>query len=129
MGVEALGNPIQAATKAARGSRKEISGLSIVLRRGTSETSICRATVGETRVDNYLEEGVSVSVRYRDFLIDVDDYRIDGRKVEPSIDDQIEQEIDGVTVTFQAVPLPGSREFRRSDRSGYVWRVHCREVV
>ena len=120
--------PIQSAALAARAARKTVSGLPIVLRRGSFETLVPRATVGETRTEDYIEGQAVVSVRYRDFLIDALDYVIDGDEVAPQVDDKIVQVLGGREVVFQVIPLPGEREYRRSDRSGFVWRVHTREA-
>lgn len=121
--------PIQAATQAARAARKVVSGLPIVIRRGAFETPVAFATVGETRTEDLVDGTLVVSVRYRDFFVDVADYRIDGDEVAPQVDDKIVQTINGRSVVFQVVPLPGEREYRRSDRSGFVWRIHTREVA
>jgi len=120
--------PIESAILAARAARKVVSGLSVIIRRGSFETLVARVTVGETRTEDYLEGQAVVSVRYRDFLIDASDYVVDGDQVAPQVDDKIVQMLGGREVVFQVVPLPGEREYRRSDRSGFVWRVHTREA-
>lgn len=86
------------------------------------------ATVGETRVEDLQQDGLLVSVRYRDFLIDACDYGFEGEVAAPKVDDVITQELGGRTVGFQVLPLPGEREYRRSDRFGDVWRIHTREA-
>lgn len=121
--------PIQSAAQAARAARKEVSGLPVIIRRGSFETLVRRATVGETRTEDFIEGQAVVSVRYRDFLIDALDYVVDGDPVAPQVDDKIVQSLGGKEVIFQVVPLPGEREYRRSDRSGFVWRVHTREAA
>lgn len=122
-------NPINNAISAARGAQKSLAGVALVLSRSgaAGDTDIALATVGETRVEDFFEDGSVVSVRVRDFLIDAADYLIDGVEVPPTVGDLITQEINGRSVVFQVLPAGAEREYRRSDREGTFWRVHTKE--
>jgi hypothetical protein len=126
-----MATPVDRATSAARQGQKSLAGRFVILKRfvdGVAATGRALATVGETRADEFVEGGAVVLTRFRDYLIDVSDYVIAGEETEPSIDDQIIETIDGVSVTFQVLPTPGSAGVRHSDRARQVWRLHTRQV-
>lgn len=124
--------PVGQASNAARLAQKALAGRSLVLRRyvnGVAQTGyVMKATVGETRADEYLESGIVTVTRFRDFFIDVGDYVINGEVTEPQMDDQIDEVIDGQTVTFQVLPAGGGPAYRHSGPTRSVWRVHAREM-
>lgn len=122
--------PVERAILAARGPQKRISGRRVVLRRyvsGVVKLGYAVATIGETRSEEYISEEMAVHVRYRDYLIDVKEYVIGGELVEPQPDDQIDETIDGVVVTFQVLPHPGEPN-RHSDATRTTWRLHTKEA-
>ena len=66
--------PVERAILAARAPQKRISGRSVVLRRyvgGVEKLGYAIATIGETRSEEYQSEEMVVTVRFRDFFIDV----------------------------------------------------------
>ena len=104
---------------AARGPMKRVSGRRVVLRRfvgGVAQTGEAIATVGETRSEEFVTEDMAVLVRYRDFFVDTKEYVIGGDLTDPQPDDQIDETIDGVVVTFQILPSAGEPN-RHSDKS------------
>lgn len=122
--------PVERAILATRAPQKRISGRQVVLRRyvgGAAVTGYAIATIGETRSDEYQSEEMVVTVRFRDYFIDTKDYVIGGELTTPRPDDQIDETIDGVVVTFQVLPAAGEPN-RHSDSSRTVWRIHTREA-
>lgn len=122
--------PVERAILATRAPQKRISGRQVVLRRyvgGAATLGYAIATIGETRSDEYQSEDMVVTVRFRDYFIDVKDYVIGGELTTPRPDDQIDETIDGVVVTFQVLPAAGEPN-RHSDSSRTVWRIHTREA-
>lgn len=122
--------PIERAILAARAPQKRVSGRRVILRRyinGVAKLGYAVATVGETRSEEYTSEEMAILVRYRDYLIDVKDYIIDGELTEPQPDDQIDETIDGMVVTFQILPHAGEPN-RHSDSTRTVWRLHTKEA-
>jgi hypothetical protein len=123
--------PVEKAILAARGPQKRISGRRVVLRRyvgGVEKTGYVEAaTVGETTSQEFVTEEMAVTVRYRDYLIDVKDYIIDGEVTDPQPDDQIDETIGGLVVTFQVLPNSGEPN-RYSDMTRTTWRLHTKEV-
>lgn len=122
--------PLDKAVLAVRKPVKRVSGRDVVLRRyvdGEEVLGYAVATVGETRSEEFPSDDVVITVRFRDYLIDVADYLIGGELTEPQSDDQIDETIDGEVVTFQILPVQGEAN-RFSDRTRAVWRVHTREA-
>ena len=122
--------PVERAILAARAPQKRISGRSVVLRRyvgGVEKLGYAIATLGETRSEEYQSEEMVVTVRFRDFFIDVKEYVIGGELTTPQPDDQIDETIDGLVVTFQVLPVAGEPN-RFSDSSRTIWRIHTREA-
>lgn len=125
-----MATPVERAILAARGPHKRISGRRVLLRRfvgGVAKLGYAIATIGETRSDEYQSEEMVVTVRFRDYFIDVKEYVIGGELTEPHPDDQIDETIDGVVVTFQVLPAAGEPN-RYSDVTRTVWRIHTREA-
>lgn len=122
--------PVEKAILAARGPQKRVSGRRVVLRRyvnGVAKTGSAIATVGETRSEEFTSEEMAIYVKYRDYLIDVKEYVLGGELTEPQPDDQIDETIDGVVVTFQVLPSAGEPN-RHSDATRSVWRLHTKEA-
>lgn len=126
--------PVHRVFRFARKAQKRLAGVPITLRRrnATSDGWLlgnATAVIGETRTTDFLNDGLAVTVRYCDYMIDVTEYVIGGNEVTPEMDDQILIEVDGVTRRYQVLPSPGEGEYERSDRLGTVWRVHTREIT
>jgi hypothetical protein len=122
--------PVERAMLAARGPMKRVSGRRVVLRRfvdGVAQTGEAIATIGETRSEEFVTEDMAVLVRYRDFFVDTKEYVIGGELTDPQPDDQIDETIDGVVVTFQILPSAGEPN-RHSDMSRTIWRIHTKEA-
>lgn len=127
-----MATPVDRASSAARLGQQNLAGRSLILRRYVNGVAVLglaqRATIGETRAEEYLEGGAVVITRYRDYFIDVDDYVIGGEPTSPQIDDQIVETIDGEQLTFQVLPAGGGPVTRFSDRAQRIWRVHTRQI-
>ena len=126
-----MASPVSIASRAGRESRKALAGERVRIYRGEVVGPEVVVTVGETRVEEYAEDGSVFSIRFRDFLIDrvgKDAYQIDSGPVDPKIGDRILQEVGGQMVMFEVVPATSERGSRRSDRRGRWWRVHTKEV-
>jgi len=130
----------QKAISAARKANRRLTGLEVVLVRRvadppaeyrSSETDPVKATIAQTDIEEVYEAGGTLTIRYIDFLIDATDYRFEGLSgglpVDPIEGDEIEVTLEDGPAKFKAVPN-GERVFRRSDRYGYVYRVHSKEV-
>lgn len=127
-------SPVHRVYRSSREAVKRLAGCRVTLRRfdgigGVKTGVVERAVLGETRTTDFVENNIAVVVRFRDFLIDVSEYVIDGLEVIPQVDDQVEMEVNGSIRRYQVLPAPGEGEYERSDRLGIVWRVHTREII
>ena len=102
-----------------------MNGVEVLFIRGALTCSPI-ATIGTTRRDQQMSDGHISRKQIRDFLIDVVDLVIDGERVEPDLDDRIE-ETDGDRVFVYRIVSPGGNEepFRYSDRWRITWRIHA----
>lgn len=102
-----------------------MNGVEVLYIRGALTCSPI-ATIGTTRRDQQFSDGHISRKQIRDFLIDVVDLVIDGERVEPELDDRIE-ETDGDRVFVYRIVSPGGNEepFRYSDRWRITWRIHA----
>lgn len=75
-------------------------------------------------------EGLTTRRRVRDYKIDAAALVFGGLAVEPRSGDQIDETIDGVTVTFE-VYEPGrhERSWRYADVARTRYRIHTREIA
>ena len=115
---------IQNALRVQRQTLKRIDGRKVVLLRGELRTENVTANIGETRSEDINEDNQIVTVRIRDWLIDVVDYRFGGQQVEPEEGDRLiyAGEIWEVHVT------PSEPQHRRHDRDKTTWRVHYKLI-
>ena len=123
--------PVQKARLASRAAIKKLDPRSITITRDGDESSATVATIGETRTEDYRDDNVLIVVRFRDYLIDVGDYRIDVGGIEsvaiPVAGDFIKETIIGTVRYFEVLADGGSDEYRAHDRDGNTWRVHTKE--
>jgi hypothetical protein len=72
-------------------------------------------------------DGVITHAQERDYLIAADDLVLGGAATLPERGDQIDETIDGATVTFEVLPLAGEAHWRYSDPFRTLLRVHTRQ--
>jgi len=126
----------QNAIKVARQANKSLAAIDAVLSRVVAEVTYSSVTIqvtqAETEIEEIYETGLAVTIRHRDFLIEAADYAfagLDGGALKkPEIDDEIVVTLDDGPATFRVVPN-NERPYRRSDRYGFVYRVHSKEVI
>ena len=122
-------SPEQRAFDASRRSHKILRGVSVTIQRGASLTPNVTATLGfsgEQRFDN--EGGFSLVTEFRDYLIDVADYKIDGVVTEPELHDRIIEVVNGRTCIFEALEDGVDDHADHDDTHQTFWRIHTREV-
>ena len=112
------------AGRAMRTAHKTLDPTEITISRGSASAVVSRATVGETRSDELRQDGVVLLVRYRNFLIDADDYDFGDGCVEPVRDDEIVWN----GVRFLVTEDSTDSVWRWSDRERTYYRVNTVEV-
>ena len=96
--------------------------------RGSSLTTNVTVTVGFTGEQNFTgENGFTFGTEFRQYLIDVADYVIDGEEVEPRIHDRIIEVVNGKTVVFEVLHDGDSTVADHDDTQRTFWRVHTKE--
>lgn len=108
-----------------RKATKSLDGRVVLIERGDNPATAATATIGETRSEDFVEDGNTVlTVRFRDWLIDAVEYKVNGEAAIPAEGDRViyDREIWTVHVT------PSEPEHRRSDRDSQTWRVHCKKT-
>ena len=119
---------VQKALGVQRKTTKRLDGRRVILRRRRGEetlTATPTATIGETRSEDLQDETTILTLRFRDWLIDVIDYDFGDGPVEPEPADEIEY--NGESWVVQ--PTPSEPENRRSDRDKNTWRVHTKKIA
>ena len=122
-------NPIEKAFKASRASEKKLAGVSVTVRRDSYVSDMFIATVADTQFEEYQSDNTVTSNRSRDYIIDVDDYLVNGVCVTPEPGDVINEVINGKSCRFEVLALAGEQPYSFMDRSRMVLRVHTKEVV
>jgi hypothetical protein len=106
---------------------REITAATITYRRGANSVS-ASASVGESVYQVQTAEGVVVEHESRDFMIAVAVLILDGSNVTPREGDEIEQVIDGSTVTFEVGSEASGQAFEFSDPNQTEFRVHTKRI-
>lgn len=114
---------IQKALRVQRSTTKRLDGRKGRILRGDKSSNVTY-TIGETRSDDINEEQQIVTVRYRDFLIDVVEYQFDGIPTKPREGDQIVAAGEIWTVH----PTSSEPDHRRHDRDQTTWRIHTKKT-
>jgi hypothetical protein len=74
------------------------------------------------------QPGPAVAWGERDYLIPVASLVIAGGPTTPKRGDRVTETIDGAPVTFELQTPPGEPEWRFSDQTRTVYRVHVKRV-
>ncbi|KKL10355.1 hypothetical protein LCGC14_2556640, partial [marine sediment metagenome] len=69
-----------------------------------------------------------VQVHVRDFLIKAADLVLSEQAVPPQDGDRIKLTLGETTYVFEVMPLGDEPAARWSDRYGYTWRIHTKEI-
>jgi hypothetical protein len=103
--------------------------LTVTLRRRGYADVVVSATPGATRVEQEYDDGSSLRMQSRDYLIATDDYRFGGVLTEPRDGDLVIETVDGVERQYEARPFAGESCARPMDQSRVMWRVHTKLVT
>ncbi len=126
-------NPCENATIAARAADKQLYGVMVSINRGwTPNMAVAEATVNATVASTTTEEvgdEVVVVTRFRDYLIDVDQYDAGGGPTKPQENDVIGEIVNGLLSLFEVLPAGGNTAFEYSDNTRRTWRIHTKEVT
>jgi hypothetical protein len=109
---------VQRALAAQRLAVKRLDGRLVKISREAVFYDNVPATIGETRSEDYIEDQIISTVRVRDFLIDVADYRLGT----PQAGDLVTYQDE----VWEVQPTSAEPEYRRSDRDGSTWRIHTK---
>ena len=115
--------PIQKALKAQRAVIKKVDGRDGVIARGGLSENVF-LTIGETRAEEIVDNNMITTIRVRDFLIDVVEYRFNGQQEKPRSGDTITT----AGKSYQVLPTSSEPEYRQSDRDETTWRIHTKEI-
>ena len=100
------------------------AGVSVTLKRGVASTAAVDAVPGETRRDTESYDGIPLTLRTRDFLIQAADYIISAVAVEPAAGDVIEEVVGSTTYSYELIPRFGEAAWRWSDPRHTAYRLH-----
>ena len=103
-------------------------GLAVTFRRGVFTVADVTAVVGETPFRTDDETGYSVISHSRDYLVAAADLIIDGSVVTPLRGDEIDEVIDGDTITFRVTAPNDEPCWRYSDDDNTRIRIHTIRV-
>ncbi len=116
--------------KVNRQAIEKIAGASITVTRGATTSASMIATVGETRSEDFIEDGFVVSVKLRDYIVCASKYIFALSPVVPEKGDIITEVIDGeVTHKWEVLPAGQDPVYRPHDRDGMFFRIHTKEYV
>lgn len=122
-------SPEQRAFDASRRVHKTLRGVSVTIKRDSDITPNVTATLGFTGEQNFEGEvGFALSTSFRDYLIDVADYVIDGVATTPALHDQIIEMVNGVTCIFEVLHDGTDTVADHDDTNQTFWRIHTKEV-
>lgn len=123
-GLNAVGSAWQADQQA------ESASILVTLRRaGYDDVTDVVAVLGNTAIEEEREDGSSLRVDSRDFLIRATDYLIDGEQVEPADGDLIIETVDGTELFYELRPFAGEASARPMDQFRTRWRCHTKQVA
>lgn len=112
-----------------RGKLLTGNSITVTLRRRGFADVVVSATPGTTRVEQEFDDGSSLRMQSRDYLIATDDYRFDDALTEPRDGDLIIETVDGVERQYELRPFAGESCARPMDQSRAMWRVHTKLVT
>jgi hypothetical protein len=109
-------------------SAQRMSGVPVIYSRGVTTGTIALAVPGDTLVEVVDEEGFSVKLKVRDYIVRRSDLEaILGAGEEPQRGDTIEETVADYDRTFDVFEV-GGEVFRWWDKTGQVFRIHSVEV-
>ena len=108
---------------------RQAAGVSIVFRRGGAESDPFKAKVGRTEFVQESGEQVIARIRTRDYLIGVEDYKLEDQAVTPEDDDRILETINGRECEFQICSEGGEPPYVYSDTAQTQFRIHTKQVA
>lgn len=108
---------------------KKVAGVSITIRRGVS-SAIVTAVPGDTLVDQEADDGRTVRLKIRDYIVLRTDFEAAVGVVggDPARGDQFDETVADYTRTYEAIELGGEIS-RWWDKSGQVLRIHTIETI
>ena len=120
-------NPIRLARRASRRAHKALGGVAVQIERNSNKSEYITCTVGYSKSFEQGEEGF-FSYRTRAFLIDVEDYAINGEALEPQVGDIILENINGNLTKFEVDHDSAEPEHIHPDAERRVYRVNTKEM-
>lgn len=111
------------------------AGVTVVLRRvnddGTfTATTITDAVVGRTVFKRNDFGAAAIEFGERDYLIPVASYTITGLgAVTPAEGDRLSEVVNGATLTFEIMRIPGEPAWRYSSPDRLLYRIHVKRVT
>jgi hypothetical protein len=122
-------NFLQSGSTWLAGMLKTSVSVSVTLRRRGYADAVVSATPGTTRVEQEMDDGSSLRLESRDYLIDVDDYRFGGVITNPQDGDLVIETIDAVERQYELRPFAGESCARHMDQYRIKWRCHTKLVT
>lgn len=106
---------------------RQAAGVPITIRSGGAEQS-CTAAIRETEFTTTGQDGLTVLMRVRTYLIGVADYAFDGIATEPQTGHRIIQSIQGEEREFEVVGPNGQAPFGYTDNDQSQYEVYTVQV-
>lgn len=101
---------------------------SITYKRGSSAVRV-PATIGRSTFEDAGGDQSLVRYESRDYLIDVQDLKLDGILTEPQAGDQIVEGVDASDgFTYEVMTVPGEGVWRYADQYRLAFRIHTKFV-
>jgi hypothetical protein len=110
------------------GKLKDHAGVSVTYQRGTDSVSITATpTLHEYQVVD--DEGFGIMMLSRDYLVHAADLVLNGSAISPRSGDRVIETIDGVSQTFELMPLGQLHEYQPADPDGTLLILHTKKVA
>ncbi len=117
---------VASAAAATRKQQKRLEGVDARITRGANSVEV-KATIGETRTEEIIQDSVVVTTRARDYLVDAQEYDFGSGPVEPARADQIIETINDAEITWITTEDQSDTIWRWHDRQRKIYRIHTVE--
>ncbi len=99
-----------------------------IIYRRDDKVVILQATIGKTKGEQDVGDGLVLETEIRDYLIDTKDLVIDGERTLPERGDQIIEIDDGLRFIYEVLPVGNQKAWRYSDPYRLKLRIHTKLI-
>lgn len=119
-------NPIEFARNASRNAHKGCAGIYVRIKRNGVQGPLVLATLGYSKSFEQAD-GQILTFRQRDYIINVEDYKVGGVITAPARGDTIIEVVNGDENAYEVLPHNSETVASYTDSLQRYWRVHTKE--